>query len=475
MLFSEYYKINCIGDEEWFDPILHQDTRLFIDPFAVFKSNDDLFKDSYSEMMYFFQQAFELIANSGGMKNHLSYKKAESMLMFPEVNAICLGYSKQRQGAGTGPEWAKTLTANISAIIAKGITHISHFEELGIFCEGIGPDRLSDMTANLLKQRLVTYTQRICYLHGIPMKKKRLQNATFDYEYKRWCSAECLLPTNPYKNDSPVLLVPKSFLNVLPEINTDDFADTIDLAERLRNDLNYEVDKNLDKEKIAQIAIENYDLVKEYIDIVEKRNPNSFGELMKTTLRYVWYELSKDIATNNRFSFGEVTNDDSFFQKIKEFVGYFKDFVELRSGYKLLWNDTRTTPRSEEDVQLLFKGILDEHCRANNIDFTREVNQGMGPVDFRFSCGYSNRVLLEAKLAKNTRFWNGLKKQLPKYMKIDSCRKGIFLVIVYSDKDLKRINEIQTIKNETALFHKVDLEVVIVNARVEDKESASKS
>ena len=87
-------------------------------------------------MMYFFQQAFELIANSGGMKNHLSYKKAESMLMFPEVNAICLGYSKQRQGAGTGPEWAKTLTANISAIIAKGITHISHFEELGIFCEG---------------------------------------------------------------------------------------------------------------------------------------------------------------------------------------------------------------------------------------------------------------------------------------------------------------------------------------------------
>lgn len=243
MLFSEYYKINCIGDEEWFDPILHQDTRLFIDPFAVFKSNDNLFKDSYSEMMYFFQQAFELIANSGGMKNHLSYKKAESMLMFPEVNAICLGYSKQRQGAGTGPEWAKTLTANISAIIAKGITHISHFEELGIFCEGIGPDRLSDMTANLLKQRLVTYTQRICNLHGIPMKKKRLQNTTFDYEYKRWCSAECLLPTNPYKNDSPVLLVPKSFLNVLPEINTDDFADTIDLAERLRNDLNYEEDK----------------------------------------------------------------------------------------------------------------------------------------------------------------------------------------------------------------------------------------
>ena len=60
-------------------------------------------------------------------------------------------------------------------------------------------------------------------------------------------------------------------------------------------------------------------------------------------------------------------------------------------------------------------------------------------------------------------------------MKIDSCHKGIFLVIAYTDKDLKRISEIQTIKNETALFHKVDLEVVVVDARIEDKESASKS
>lgn len=196
---------------------------------------------------------------------------------------------------------------------------------------------------------------------------------------------------------------------------------------------------------------------------------------METTLRYEWYTLSKDIVATNKFSFGEVRNDDSFYQKIKEFVSYFKDFIELRSGYKLLWNERKTTPRSEEDVQLLFKGILDEHCRANNIDFTREVNQGMGPIDFRFSCGYNNRVLLEAKLAKNTRFWNGLTKQLPKYMKIDSCDKGIFLVIVYSDNDLKRISDIQTIKDETALNYKIDLEVVVVDARIKGKKSASKS
>jgi len=195
---------------------------------------------------------------------------------------------------------------------------------------------------------------------------------------------------------------------------------------------------------------------------------------MKKTLRYTWYELSKGIVENNKFSFSNIANEKEFFDKILEFADYYKEFIELRSGYKLLWNETKTLPRSEEDVQLLFKGILDEHCRANNIDFTREVNQAMGPVDFRFSSGYTNRVLLEAKLAKNTKFWNGLKKQLPKYLKIDKRKNGIFLVIVFSDKDIERINSLQDIANETSKFYNVTIKTIVVDARIENKLSASR-
>lgn len=122
----------------------------------------------------------------------------------------------------------------------------------------------------------------------------------------------------------------------------------------------------------------------------------------------------------------------------------------------------------------MFKGILDEHCRANNIDFTREVNQGMGPVDFRFSSGYSNRVLLEAKLAKNSKFWNGLKKQLPQYMKIDSCKMGIFLVVAFTDKDIKRVSAIQDVAKETEKIHGVKIKTIVVDARIDNKDSASK-
>ena len=473
MLFSEHYNIKYNKDnDEWFNPILTQDTLLFIDPFAVFKSKDDLFKDTYSEMMDFFQQAFELIAQVGGNENSLIYKKAINMLMFPEDNAFCLGYSKTRRGSGTGPQWAKTLTHNINNIIKKGISHLSHFEELGIFCTGVGPDRLSDMTTNLLKTKFIKYTQRICNSYGIPMQIVRVKNAYFDYEFKKWNSGEYLLPINPYKNNSPIILVPKNFLNMLPEINSNDFDSTINLSETLRNDFNYEVGKNLKKEKIAEIALEHYELVEKYINIVEKRKSCQFDELTKKTLRYDWYNLSKEITAINNFNFGCINSDDEFFNKILQFANYYKNFIELNSGYKLLWNED--SPRSEEDVQILFKGILDEHCRANNIDFNREVNQGRGPVDFKFSLGYSNRVLIEAKLAKNTHFWNGLKKQLPKYMQIDSCNFGIFLVIVYTDKDLKRISDIQNITSETAREYNITLKTVIVDARKNNKVSASK-
>lgn len=98
----------------------------------------------------------------------------------------------------------------------------------------------------------------------------------------------------------------------------------------------------------------------------------------------------------------------------------------------------------------------------------------MGPIDFRFSTGYSNRVLLEIKLAKNTKFWNGLKKQLPLYMKVDSCDKGIFLIIVYTDKDIERLKNIQDVCYEVCKSHNIDIQIVSIDARSDNKESASK-
>ena len=56
----------------------------------------------------------------------------------------------------------------------------------------------------------------------------------------------------------------------------------------------------------------------------------------------------------------------------------------------------------------------------------------------------------------------------------DKCKYGIFLVIVFSDKDIERINSLQDIANETSKFYNVTIKTVIVDARIENKLSASK-
>ena len=59
-------------------------------------------------------------------------------------------------------------------------------------------------------------------------------------------------------------------------------------------------------------------------------------------------------------------------------------------------------------------------------------------------------------------------------MKIDSCKLGIFLVIALTDKDIKRVNDIQDIARETEEYYNITIKTVVVDARIDNKESASK-
>ncbi len=82
--------------------------------------------------------------------------------------------------------------------------------------------------------------------------------------------------------------------------------------------------------------------------------------------------------------------------------------------------------------------IVRSYCKVNNTDISREPNIGRGPVDFKFSKGYEDRVLLEVKLARNGKFWNGVTEQLPQYLKSEEVDKGVFMVIVYTDKEIEK-------------------------------------
>ncbi|MDD5025520.1 MAG: hypothetical protein PHN79_10515 [Methanoregula sp.] len=72
------------------------------------------------------------------------------------------------------------------------------------------------------------------------------------------------------------------------------------------------------------------------------------------------------------------------------------------------------------------------------IHTTRESNEGIGNVDFKFMFTTSNqvplKVLSELKLAHNQKSKHGLTSQLPAYLMSDRAKFGIFIVMWFKDE-----------------------------------------
>ena len=52
--FSQFYKLDISNGSDWFDARMDLDTKLYIDPFLVFKSDIDLFKNAQHKFVDFF-------------------------------------------------------------------------------------------------------------------------------------------------------------------------------------------------------------------------------------------------------------------------------------------------------------------------------------------------------------------------------------------------------------------------------------
>jgi len=180
MLFSERFKITPAEGDEWFDVILSIDTTLFLDPFLIYAGERGHFVGSHEEVINFFDAVFKLLATSSGDEALVRYQKALNNLEFPEVEELCLGYTSEgTDGLGSGPKIATLIAEGLMEAIGAGLREITHFEEIGIIRENIGPDRIGDVTAGLLRWRLAAFTQDVCKQHSIPTRVFRFWSCAF--------------------------------------------------------------------------------------------------------------------------------------------------------------------------------------------------------------------------------------------------------------------------------------------------------
>ena len=240
-----------------------------------------------------FQSFFRLIAEGQLNPNSVGYRKAERLLAFTEPRELCLGYTRRgTSGTGSGRGFASVVARLIADSIRRGIEDVRHFEELAIFEEGIGADRISDMTCTILKPRLIEYTQSVVAAHNLPTEHHIVRSGAYDDRRLKWSDARVDLPTNPFTN-GPLLLVPERFLDRLPTLNPEDFWEAYE-NEFLRTDMSYEVLRNVDKARIIQAARSNPDFVREWTIRKEEEPARSYNFSADPEGVYQWDPVSRE-------------------------------------------------------------------------------------------------------------------------------------------------------------------------------------
>jgi hypothetical protein len=474
MRFSEAFEITRTSEDDWFDPHLTIDTKLFIDPLLLMEA-DEPWETAHDELIAHFVHCYGLVARSTSSSS-VSAQAARRLLTFPEPGEIGLGYTAEgTNGSGGGVQFAGRMADGIAVAIAAGLAQPEHIEEVGILNTGIGADRISDATANVLKHRFIEYTQEICSRHGISMESHKIRHARVLIDIARWVDEEVMLPTNPISG-KPVILVPRRILNDLPVLNADDWFDS-NLNADIRTQMNINVGANVRKADIVEWARRHPDRVRLWARDQTSREDLSGYDFDSDPKGVVqWDGEPVKWAAENPIEVPPVTTQSQLRALIEKIIEQFRHFIEDQRGWSLLHNSNGTI-KNEEAAQLVFLGMAQHYLRLFNVEIDREVELGKGPVDFKASSGASIKILMELKKEDNGKFWNGLEAQLPSYLMSDDCDEGWYIVLRFrsnkaSDIRLRQLpGKIQQVATDT----QKTLHYTIVDSRTHISASNLKS
>jgi hypothetical protein len=258
---------------------LDSDVPLYIDPYAITKDQSDLAADCHNCIVSYFQALLDAIrANDNNrikrlISGHLS-----------EPNEIHLGVSKTaRSGRGIGKIQERQVIAALANSTAAKIGVIQSIQELELHIEGIGPDKVSDLVANIILAELAKYTEGICQEYGIPTNYIAV-SGFWNSEKQEWDGGYFNLPS---RETHSYILVPKRFVRRAKDLishrefyekyilNTlkRELLDADDsLVQTLKNGTRKVTKKSiredarftLDKEFISNYIMENPDVMESY-------------------------------------------------------------------------------------------------------------------------------------------------------------------------------------------------------------------
>ena len=209
--FSEHFGLKKTQAElDFVDIELERDFPLFVDPYAISITPGEWHARCADVIVSFFSELIGKIVS----KNELG---AQQMLEhLQEANDTRFGLSSGKpRGRGIGQGYSDRLYRQFTSSKAAVSGQLSDISDCELMIEGIGPDRISDMTINIIRYELIKYTQAQCSFWNIPMSMVP-SGPCWNKESSDWINLYVNLPVYEY---SRILLVPKSIVRFRGIIN----------------------------------------------------------------------------------------------------------------------------------------------------------------------------------------------------------------------------------------------------------------
>ena len=179
------------------------DNKLFIDPYRIDETRSELLKRAKEKILKYFDLFFysvehNLRDNAAKMGEHLH-----------EINATKLGYTNRNdKPKGKGFCQRDLLVIFDEAIKIKD--YIEDMPDILVLAENVGPDKVSDLTTNIIYEELLEFTIGIIAKYDINIELKKKKKWIFDVDIQEWHKKEILVPC--IENDE-ILFIPDKLVS----------------------------------------------------------------------------------------------------------------------------------------------------------------------------------------------------------------------------------------------------------------------
>lgn len=450
-----------LTSEGIFDAFVDIDSKFHIDPHLLQYTTIPEFKDSYKRFKKYFKDIVPLLEASQ-KENDRFWREARQRLIFREVPFVSLGYSVGGgSGRGIGPGLANRIVSTAADIVKAGIKDPIIFELVGLLEENIGADRISDMAISIILPDLLKYSERVA--KKVSAQTKGLIVSGIKYE----------MPNDP-TTQYPIIMIPKSIISPLPvAYSWNDIDIVCGYNEALRKRVNALIGDtwkyataNLTKKELKDALLKNPEVIKDLIAQYKAKSANEYDFDRDPLGEFIWHKVAHEYAKSHPLDLGQDKHikAETIADVVTKICDHFRELVENNGLYKLFYDDSGKL-KHERAAQLLFFGIADAYCEANNLDLNREPNAGHGPVDFKVSSGYKGRVTVEVKYSSNPNLSKGYTTQLPIYNKAEKTTHSFYLVIRIKESEAN-IKALTKIKDDAAAAGTRTPVIKIIDGRV---------